>query len=134
MPILIDGWNFIRNNRSDIDDADGDALDSARALIGRLERFQENHNDPIIVVFDSRLEHLDTGHVNDARLKVVATGNADAYIKKYVDKIAEPQRRALRVVSSDSEVYYYAKSAYATPLRSEEFWEKIKRGQTPFRK
>ena len=130
MPIVIDGWNFIRNKRSDIDDTDGDALDSVKALIGRLECFQQKHNDPIIVVFDSRLEHLDTGHENDARLKVVATKNADAYIKKYIDKIAEPQRRNLRVISSDNSVYYYAKSAYATPLRSEEFWDMINRGQT----
>jgi predicted RNA-binding protein with PIN domain len=127
MPIIIDGWNFIRNRGSDIDDTDGDALDSAKALMGRLGYFRRKHNDPIIVVFDSRCEHLDTGHENDAGLKAVATRDADAYIKKYVDGIAGPQRRNLRVVSSDNSVYYYAKSAHALPLRSEEFWDRINR-------
>ena len=134
MPIVIDGWNFIRNNRSDIDDIDGDAMESAASLMGYLNDFQRSHNDPIVVVFDSKSGHLELAYQNTPRLKAVAAINADAYIKRYIDKMPERQRRNLRVISSDNAVYYYAKSAYASPLKSEEFWEKIKMGRAGVRK
>lgn len=123
MPLIIDGWNFIRNGASDID-AD-DALESARTLIAYLGKYQHTHNDPIIVVFDSSREFLDIDYANTPKLKVVPSRNADAYIKGYLDKTPERQRKNIRVVSSDKSVYYYARSSFATPLRSEEFWEKL---------
>lgn len=126
MPIIIDGWNFIRNERSDLDDSDGDAVESARTLMAYLQDFQHTHDDPIVVVFDSSREHLDLGHQNDPKLTVIPAKNADAYIKKYIDKVPERQRRNVRVVSSDKEVFYYAKSSYATAVRCEEFWGKLK--------
>jgi len=125
MPLIIDGWNFIRNDASDID-AD-DALESARILIAYLGKYQQAHNDPIIVVFDSSREFLDIDYRNTPKLKVVPSKNADAYIKGYLDKTPERQRKNIRVVSSDNAVYYYARSSYATPLKSEEFWEKLHR-------
>ena len=125
MPIIIDGWNFIRNDRSPIDDTEIEALDASRCLVGFLERFQVRHGDPITVVFDSSSAHLGLGYKNNQSLAVVASKNADDYIKRYIDKIPERQRRSLRVVSSDKEVYFYAKSAYATPIKSEEFWKKV---------
>jgi len=127
MPIIIDGWNLIRNERSGIDDEDGDPLGSARELMSRLEEFQNTHNDPIIVVFDSSNEYLGLGYRNSRKLSVVAARDADSYIKKYVDNMPERQRRNLRVVSSDNDVFYYAKSAYAAPIRCEEFWNKMGR-------
>ena len=128
MPILIDGWNLIRNSSSPISDEDGDALDSAIHLVAYLNRFQRTHSDPIIVAFDSRREHLDFDYENTPKVKVVATKNADRYIKKYIENVPEKQRRNLRVVSSDNDVFYFAKSSYATPLKCEEFWPKLKRG------
>lgn len=127
MPIIIDGWNFVRNKRSDIQDEDNDSLDSAGALIVYLERFQETHNDPIVLVFDSSNEFLGLAHRNSSKLAVVPAKNADDYIKRYIDKMPERQRRNLRVVSSDNDIYYYARSSNATPIKSEDFWKKLNR-------
>lgn len=126
MPIIIDGWNFIRDKNSDIKDDDRcEALESARKLIMHLWEFQASHNDPITVVFDSRHEFLDINYKNNRKLTIVPAKDADGYIKKYIDKIPERQRRNLRVVSSDNDVFYYAKSSYATPVKCGEFWEKL---------
>lgn len=125
MPIIIDGWNFLRDPRSRIDDSESDSLNAARLLIARLETFQMTHNDPVILVFDSTNEYLGIGNRNSAKLTVVAARDADAYIKKLIDAVPERQRRNVRVVSSDNEVYYYARSSYATPIRSGEFWQKL---------
>jgi predicted RNA-binding protein with PIN domain len=129
MPIIIDGWNLIRNSSSEIDDADMESLDSADCLIARLARFQETRADPIILVFDSRREYLGLSYRNNPKLTVVPSRDADRYIKRYIDAVPERQRRNLRVVSSDNEIYFYAKSSYATPVRSEEFWGKLKRSR-----
>lgn len=125
MPIIIDGWNFIRNHRSRISDETSESLEAARALIARLSRFQQTRRDPIILVFDSSNEYLDMDYTSSPALRIVPAKDADAYIKRYIDRTPERQRRNLRVVSSDNDVYFYAKSSYATPLRSEEFWGKL---------
>lgn len=125
MPIIIDGWNLLRDGRSRIDDSLADSLPAARALIARLETFQATHNDPIVLVFDSTHEYLGIDHRNSPKLAVVAARDADTYIKRYIDAVPERQRRNVRVVSSDNDIYYYAKSSYATPIRSGEFWRKL---------
>jgi len=127
MPVIIDGWNLVRNDRSPIKDDGGDSTDAAADLVFYFEDFQRTHRDPVIIVFDSSHEHLGLAHKNSELLKVVASRNADNYIKKYIDSTPERQRRNLRVVSSDSEIFFYAKSSYATPIKSEEFWGKLKR-------
>ena len=71
MPILIDGWNLIRNSRSDIDDDDNDSLESARALVGYLNAFQKTHRDPVTLVFDSSREYLDFKYVNSPSLRII---------------------------------------------------------------
>ncbi|MDO8525175.1 MAG: NYN domain-containing protein [Candidatus Omnitrophota bacterium] len=127
MPIIIDGWNLIRNKQSRIDDAEGDSLEAARALIDYLGDFQRKHRDSITVVFDSSNEYLDMEYTNTAKLRIVPAKDADRYIKKYIDEVPERQRGNLRVVSSDGDVYYYAKSSYAVPVKSEDFWNKLTR-------
>lgn len=129
MPIIIDGWNLARNDRSGIEDED--ALEAASALLSFLECFQETHSDPMIVVFDSSSAHLDLPRGESRGIKVVAVRDADDYIKRYIDKVPERQRRNVRVVSSDTGVYYYAKSSYAVPVRSEDFWSKIRSVRRP---
>ena len=126
MPIIIDGWNFIRSSRSTIKDDDADSLESVRSLISHLNEFQITHADPLIVALDSSREFLGIAYKNSARLAIVATANADDYIKRYVDKCPLRQRRNVRVVSSDNDIYFYAKSCYATPIKSEEFWDKLR--------
>lgn len=126
MPIIIDGWNLIRNEKSDIEDSETDSLESARILISYLEQFQSSHNDPIILVFDSTNEFLDMKYSNSSKLKIVPAKNADDYIKRYIDKVPERQKRNVRVVSSDKDIFYYAKHSYATPVRCEEFWDKLR--------
>jgi len=125
MAILIDGWNLIRCEESGFADENEDALDSARTLISYLGRFQEAHNDPIVLVFDSTNEFLDTGYRSTDKLRVVASRDADEYIKRYVEDIPEKQRRNIRVVSSDAGIYYYVRSAGAIPIRSAEFWKRL---------
>ncbi len=125
MPLLIDGWNFISSNASDIQDDENDSLDSVQTLIAYLTHFQRAHADPIILVLDSAHEFLDLPHTNTRSLTLVATRNADMYIKKYIDATAVRQRRTVRVVSSDKSIYRYAGSAGATALTAEEFWEKL---------
>ena len=125
MPIIIDGWNLIRDESSDIEDADMDSLDGAEILISRLLQFQASHSDPIVLVFDSTNEFLGIDYKNSSKLKIVPARDADDYIKRYLDKTPERQRRNVRVVSSDNDVFYYAKSSYATPVRCGEFWKKL---------
>jgi predicted RNA-binding protein with PIN domain len=120
MPIIIDGWNMVRHEHSGIDHHD--ALDGASALISTLQRFQDTHNDLIILVFDSRSEYLNIPLRSTAKLLIVAAKDADVYIKRYIDKVPQRQRRNLRVVSSDRSLYFYAKDARATPVKCEEFW------------
>jgi len=128
MPILIDGWNLIRNTKSDISDEDDGSLESVSRLIAYLDQFQRTHKDPIIAVFDSSREFLDIEYHNNEKLSIIPAKNADDYIKKYIDEMPERQRVNLRVVSSDNSVYYYAKSSYATPVKCEDFWDKLNRG------
>lgn len=132
MPIIIDGWNFIRCDASDL--RDDEALDAARILIAYLQRFQRKHNDPIILVFDSSYEYLEISYTNTAKLKVVPTRDADDYIKRYVDDTPERQRPNLRVVSSDRSVYFYSRDSRANALKCEAFWQTLYRdaeaGQT----
>lgn len=127
MPIIIDGWNFIRNRSSDIRDDDRDSLDSARALIAYLTDFQHTHNDPIVLVFDSSCEYLDIRYTNTPKLTIVPARDADTYIKRYIEDAPDKQRRNIRVVSSDNDIYFFAKSYSATPIRCEEFWQKLRR-------
>ena len=125
MPIIIDGWNLIRNRRSSIRDDGEDSLESAQALISYLNEFQETHNDPIVLVFDSTNEYLDMRYSNTPKLRIVAARDADNYIKKYIEETPDRQRRNIRVVSSDNDIYYHAKSYFAVPLKCEAFWDKL---------
>jgi len=125
MPIIIDGWNFLRDRSSRIREDSDDHLSGARTLVSYLESFQKTHNDPIVLVFDSKHEYLEMDYKNSPKLKIVPAKNADGYIKRYIDDVPEKQRRNLRVVSSDNDVYFHAKSAYATPIKCGEFWKKI---------
>jgi len=123
MPIIIDGWNLLRSDASSIpDDDNARSIEAALELICWLEDFQRSHADPIVLVFDSKNEYLGIEHKNGPKFSVVAARNADKYIKGYIEKIPERQRKNLRVVSSDKDIYYYAKSAYACPIKSDEFW------------
>lgn len=115
---------------SDINDDDGRSIDSATSLARLLDRYQSLHADPIVLVFDSSREFLDIDYRNNSKLKVVPAKNADDYIKKYIDKTPARQRRNLRVVTSDNEVFYYAKDSYAAPVKCEEFWGKLNRGRS----
>ena len=127
MPIIIDGWNLLRSDSSRIND-DGDrSIESAIELIAYLEDFQRLRGDPIVLVFDSSNEYLDMPYTSTSKLRVVASRDADKYIKQYVEDTPDRQRRNLRVVSSDNDIYFYAKSYSATPLKCEEFWIKLKR-------
>lgn len=127
MPILIDGWNFIRDRSSPIDDGRVDSLDAAMTLVSYLEDFQASHGDPITVVFDSKRQFLGIDRINTEKLKIVPACNADSYIKKYIEDFPQRQRRNLRVVSSDNEIYYFARSCGAAPVKSHEFWARLDR-------
>ncbi|MFA5143155.1 MAG: NYN domain-containing protein [Candidatus Omnitrophota bacterium] len=126
MPIIIDGWNLIRDHNSAIDDLEGDSLEAASALINCLRDFQAAHKDPIILVFDSTNEYLGIKYADTALLKVVPARDADFYIKRYIDRTPDRQRPNLRVVSSDGDIYFYAKNCCAVPVKSGDFWNKIK--------
>ena len=128
MPIIIDGWNFIRDDSSDIRDDETASLESAKTLISYLNDFQETHNDPIVLVFDSTHEYLDISYINTAKLTVVPCRDADTYIKNYIEDTLDKQRRNIRVVSSDNDIYFFAKSYSATPMRCREFWKKLRSG------
>src|SRR3989338_6745840 len=81
MPIIIDGWNLVRNEKSDIDDGELEGIETARRLIVYLEEFQRGRGDPVIVVFDSTREHLALDFGRSRRLTIVPSANADEYIK-----------------------------------------------------
>ncbi len=125
MPIIIDGWNFIRDRHSPLAD-DGDSLRSASTLIAYLKEFRITHKDPITLVFDSAHEFLDIDYKNSPGLTIIPSKDADRYIKLCIDRTSERQRRNLRVISSDNSVYFYAKSSYATPVKCAAFWAKLR--------
>lgn len=127
MPIIIDGWNLIRDRSSDISDDETESLDSAKILISYLNDFQETHNDPIVLVFDSTHEYLDIHYTNTSKLTIVPSRDADTYIKNYIEDTTDKQRRNIRVVSSDNDIYFFAKSYSATPMRCNEFWKKLRK-------
>lgn len=127
MPIIIDGWNMIRSPSSKISDDEGDSLDSAAMLITCLKDFQSTKKDPILVVFDSSSGHLNIGYRNTPLLRVVATQDADDYIKRYLDALPRNEKVNSRVVSSDKDVYFYARSSSAIAVTSEAFWAKLNR-------
>ena len=129
MPIIIDGWNLIRDERSPVDL--DDAIASAQALVRILVSYQRAHRDPITVVFDSKRGHLELAHTNNEQLTAIPAKDADGYIMKFVANIPEKQRRNVRVVSSDNKVYYHAKSHYATPITSDEFWQTLTKKRGP---
>ena len=129
MPIIIDGWNLIRSDSSRITDIDRDSLEAASELISYLTDFQRSRGDPITLVFDSTNEFLAIEYADSDKLKIIPARNADDYIKKHIDMTPERERRNLRVISSDSSIFYYARSCYATPVRSEDFWHKLKRNR-----
>ena len=128
MPIIIDGWNFIRNHSSDIRDDETASLESAERLIAYLNNFQQTHNDPIVLVFDSTNEYLDIHYTNTAKLTIVPSRDADVYIKNYIEETPDKQRRNIRVISSDKDIYFFAKSYSANPVKCEEFWRKLRSG------
>ena len=131
MPIIIDGWNLVRDPESPIDDDEGDALDSARDLIACMQRFQATHKDPVILVFDSTNEYLDLPDRIAGGITVVPASDADQYIMRLIDRTPERQRRNLRVVSSDSRIYYHAKGSGAQPIKCGKFWDKLARAAAP---
>ena len=55
MPIIIDGWNLIRDEDSHINDDDTDSLEAAEKLVSYLDEFQHTHNDPIIISLTVRM-------------------------------------------------------------------------------
>lgn len=123
MPIIIDGWNLIRCDRSPL--WDKESLAAARSLIFNLQGYQKNRKDPMILVFDSKNEYLDIPYTNTDKLTIVPTPDADAYIKRLIDNVPIKQRNNYRVVSSDKAVYLYARGSYANVMKCEEFWKKL---------
>ncbi|MCI0482449.1 MAG: NYN domain-containing protein [Candidatus Dadabacteria bacterium] len=91
-----------------------------------LNDFQDSHSDPITLVFDSTHEYLDMHYESTHKLKIVPSRDADRYIKKFIENTPEKQRRNIRVVSSDKDIYFFAKSYSATPIRCHEFWKKLR--------
>jgi predicted RNA-binding protein with PIN domain len=123
MPILIDGWNLIKDKSSVLKNQT--PLAAAQALIGYLFTFQITHNDPILLILDSKKECLALHHRDSAKLQIIPTPNADSFIKKYVDRTAANQRRNIRVVSSDLDIYDFARHCQATVIKCSEFWRKL---------
>jgi len=127
MPLIIDGWNLLRNKNSDIKVHRDSLMDSVGALVSRLEVYQMCHSDPITVVFDSRRRDSRIAFPRTSRLRILTAEDADDHIKRSIESTPPEQRRNLRVVSSDNEICAYAKLHSATVLRSDEFWAKLKR-------
>jgi predicted RNA-binding protein with PIN domain len=125
MPIIIDGWNLIRDRNSLL--RDQEPLQAASALLSRLQSFQSRHSDPIVVVFDSSNEYLEIPYRNTSKMKIIPTPDADDYIKRYLDQVPANQRRNYRVISSDLSVYDYARSSSAQAIRCGEFWNRLQR-------
>lgn len=123
MPIIIDGWNFIRTSGSPLKNQE--PLAALRSLITLLKTFQVRHSDPIMLVLDSSSEFLDIPYRNSPKLKIVPAKNADNFIKHYLDKIPANQRKNYRVVSSDLDVFDYSRQLSATAIKCADFWPKI---------
>lgn len=114
---LIDGNNLfgkiphLRNLKCDI---------ASEKLILILQRYFLNKKTKVTIFFDGYLpERIKTN------FEVVYSINrsADELIKNKIDKSI--RNKNLTVVSSDLEIYSYAKECGCTAMKSEEFYKKI---------
>ncbi len=126
VPVVIDGNNLLHAARA------AEAL--SPLLIGRsmlcdaLGRWAEKCNERVCVVFDGPAPNAalarQIGHrAVDVRYSGVGV-QADAVVAQIVE--ADSAARRLVVVSSDRAVIHAAKRRRARPVRSEDFWVKVR--------
>ncbi len=122
--IIIDGYNLIHRVKELREFLRIDIQHARTELINKLAGLISRKNINIRLVFDGdRVGQPSHQSIN--RIQIIYSIKpqiADTVIKQFVDKSKNPKN--LLVVSSDSSVYQYAKSAKAQAIRSEEFYAK----------
>lgn len=121
--IIIDGYNVVKR----IDELRRQVTKSLEAarnmLLIKLASHKKVSGADISVVFDGVKMSLQV----QAGIAVHFSNlpnKADELIKRLVDQ--QPRSRTVTVVSSDNEVYHYAKSSGFRVERSEDFFSKLK--------
>lgn len=122
--IIIDGYNLIHRVKELREFLKIDIQHARIELINRLTGLISRKNISIRLVFDGdRVGQPSHQSINKIHvIYSIKPQIADTVIKQFVDKSKNPKN--LLVVSSDSSVYQYAKSAKAQAIRSEEFYSK----------
>jgi len=123
--IVIDGYNLI-HRVAELRAFLEEDLEAARErLLAYLMAYQATRKIEIVVVFDG--ENVGLPHTrSQGGVQVVFSKppqKADALLKQLI--LNERNRRRLTVVSSDKEIFGYARTLGAQCLRSEQFFEKF---------
>jgi len=125
--IYLDGYNFIlRNPNLSLIFRDS-PLQARERLKSLLQGYAARRKVKVVVVYDSREKAPGQGTItSDYLYEEVFVRDADAYLRKLVEKAGRKQRTGLTVVSSDMyDVLLPAKAHGARVLRSEEFFAQL---------
>ncbi len=123
--IIIDGYNLIHSIPKLKNTLNND-LESARDdLIDMLFRYKNKKKVDITVVFDGRAGSIENEDTNKGIIVHFsqAPEKADQVIKRLIDKYEK--ERGVMIVSSDRELFDYAKVCGLKRIRSENFSEKL---------
>jgi predicted RNA-binding protein with PIN domain len=125
MSIIVDGYNYIGHSR-ELELSDPTAKDKVIYLLGR---YCSRVHKSLTIVFDG---NYFVDRANRKRqyggVSVIYTSpiyTADEMIKKMIKRQEPRRRKALLVVSSDSEILQYTRSHGASAVRSEDFEDTI---------
>lgn len=127
MPIIIDGYNYIGAVR----DISLNEPDKEEKLINKIAYFSSGYKKKITIVFDGQKSSIykegakyKRGHINIVISRYPKT--ADETIKIMID--TSNHKRDLTIVSSDQDIYKYAKKSGAKAINCLEFERQIRKG------
>jgi len=124
---VIDGYNLVYKSSVLKKIIDEDLNIAREKLILQLDNFFSSKRASVYVVFDgnSDLTYLNSYRTPNIRVLFSKKNQkADILIKKIIDE--SKNKSLITVISSDHEVYQYAKVSRCKAIKSEEFLKKMK--------
>lgn len=124
---VIDGYNLVHKSSVLKKIIDEDLSIAREKLILQLDNFFSSKRASVYVVFDgnSNLTYLNSYSTPNIRvLFSKKSQKADILIKKIIDE--SKNKSLITVISSDHEVYQYAKVSRCKAIKSEEFLNRMK--------
>jgi len=124
---IIDGYNLLYKSSDLKKNIETDINSAREKLILQLDNFFSSKRASVYLVFDGVSNFTHFNPYSTPKIRVLFSKKnqkADILIKKIID---ESQNKSLiTVISSDHEVYQYAKVSRCKAIKSEEFLQKMK--------